>query len=1151
MSKVIFKLTFKHPNFKDTAAKNVAHIEYIATRPGVDKSLSEADLRKELDKGIEQAMSDDETYLKYINERPQSHGLFGMDGIEDPEKVKEEIAANTGFIWRAVVSLKEEDAKELGYLTKDKWQDLVRAKAPDLAKEMGIKLGNLRWAGAVHMANGHPHVHLMIWEKNPEKVSGVISKVAIENIHKMYTDEVFKEEKFRIMNEKNVMRDLIRDLAKGDMGQAARLLMEVRETGVEIKALIPQENAADLPHKMPINVETELAEKIKHLAEIMPGKGRANLKFMPEDVKTEVRSIAEYLLNLEQYRPSLERYLAAVETNNKLYTGQDEALRKTRDNAYNDIRDRVSQIILKAAVESQRDNIFYVDRELADNAITAIKGISDQINLFPERQQVFKQVTLVLLKTGHTDEEISGKLFDYSSKENFGYTKFSIQEFVKNTRNDGAASQELNTLSSSKKIEFCLATLKIAGYEEEEAFTLIRTIIKNDSSQLEKQLNALKDEGLLKIEQDSFKLTNKGVEELLRVKSLDNVQKEIMSALEECPLSFLNLIENKNIFSNLYDKDPDEFKISRFDLKVRDEFGDENRISFKELETNIYERYTTADITDVDKAEQEIDILKKRIEKLCLNGYVELDKATGVYSFTPEGEAGLQNIPHKMEFTRFDANVTLSYIDKADNGLLHQEDLEAALHKEIVNQTAKVYYEKFDSIITQGQSKKYISIDRAGNITATQEGQSIGYELNQLNKFFKEADKGNLSENKIREICNELYGQDADKQFKYTVQSLEKQVEKGNVIRKVDGTYSIDPLKNDIKNFLYQIHKADGTIQKENLKQVLENSVPNKEADNKFKYLVKRLENLKQEGYVAGGKGEYSITEAGAEKRLDLLHLERDLLRKEIKYLTRLGIIENTDEGFKATEKYYKYMSEVADAKDKKVERNSYYFKKDISHLIDKTADNLNVGKIERTNQRLATGKYINGEYKELKTAYQDVRASCNVPDITAKTLNNLTTTLLVAGVSLEETRVMLQQWNVRSNSNVEPDKLNEIIDKAFKDVEDKNNWGKVSVVSSQGWNDMFKTLGVEEPPKWMYKGDNWKNLIRNGVGLASIINDIWKSAWKNFERERMQQEAQAEIMKKNQIKQQAAAQNKEVRVEEYRKSKDRNALTNEKDMEL
>ena len=89
MSKVVLKISFKHPNMKSTSQKNVAHIKYIATRPGADKTLTENDLVKELEEGISENKeseineSDNDLYAKYIDERPNSHGLFGEDGAEE------------------------------------------------------------------------------------------------------------------------------------------------------------------------------------------------------------------------------------------------------------------------------------------------------------------------------------------------------------------------------------------------------------------------------------------------------------------------------------------------------------------------------------------------------------------------------------------------------------------------------------------------------------------------------------------------------------------------------------------------------------------------------------------------------------------------------------------------------------------------------------------------------------------------------------------------------------------------------------------------------------------------------------------------------------------------------------------------------------
>ena len=98
-SPFIFKLKYYSPGEKNQN-KNVAHLQYIGTRPGVD--LGEPNFEEEeLDAG---------KHLQYMDERPRSHGLFSGDETADLKTAKEEMAEHDGYAWRAIVSLREDDA---------------------------------------------------------------------------------------------------------------------------------------------------------------------------------------------------------------------------------------------------------------------------------------------------------------------------------------------------------------------------------------------------------------------------------------------------------------------------------------------------------------------------------------------------------------------------------------------------------------------------------------------------------------------------------------------------------------------------------------------------------------------------------------------------------------------------------------------------------------------------------------------------------------------------------------------------------------------------------------------------------------------------------------------------------------------------------
>lgn len=689
MSNVIFKMSFKHPNLKDTSSKNVCHVNYIATRSGVDKTLTESDLQKELEKGVENLPSDDGIYLKYINERPRSHGLFSQNGLEDPGVVQKEIANVESFVWRGIVSLKEDDAKDLGYLSKDKWQDMLRKAMPDAATKMDIEFTNLRWVGAIHMEKGHPHAHVMLWEKKPTKLVGIINSKNLNEIRKILTDEIFQDERFQLMNEKNTMRDLIKDLARDDVCDAVELLKEIRATGRQLNDLFNGIDREGIAPRLFNEQEKGIAEKLNTLATQLPGKGRIALKFMPENIKEEVSAIAEYLLQQPLMAASLEKNLKSVEDLTCMYTGKDEAIQKARDNAYKDVRDRISQVILKGAVESQRDDSFYVNQELSLKFVDSIKAMESKINLIPEQTKVLNEICVVLIRTGHQHQEIFDHLKTFMAKETINYPDKLIQTIIDQVEDDKADSQPLNTISSAKKTNLYLSSLKIAGYTEQEAFLKINEAIRKDS-------------------------------------------------------------------------------------------------------------------------------------------------------------------------------------------------------------------------------------------------------------------------------------QDRDKP---------------------------------------------------------------------------------QKGRLAG--------------------------------------------------------------------------------------------------------KHINGDYEAIKTDYQSVRSYSGIPDTISKTISNLSKTLLVSGLDLEETKEIIQQWNVRSHSNIDPEGLEKLINKAHSAVAENAFWGKTTVISSKDWKATFESLGVKEKdlPKWIYRGENWKSL-NHGVGLASIINDIWKSAWRELERERAKSSAQAEVTKK-QLAKQLGAQSKEAMKEQNRMNKDRSSMYRDNELEM
>ena len=252
------------------------YAEYIATRDGVEV--------------IEPAAGG---YLKYMAERPRSHGLFSADGAADLEQTMEEINAHAGPVWTFVYSLKREDAARLGYENGESWRRLLLAHQTELATAMKIPPSSFRWCAAFHDEKHHPHIHMMAWSNDPKQ--GYLTERGIEQMRSQLSNDIFQDELLSLYQEKDLSYQEVRDAAMEAMG---RLIREMKS------------NLCDSPL---------IAEQMETLAEMMAEvKGKKVYGYLKKPVKTQVDAIVDELGKLPQVaecyehwnrlRDELERY---------------------------------------------------------------------------------------------------------------------------------------------------------------------------------------------------------------------------------------------------------------------------------------------------------------------------------------------------------------------------------------------------------------------------------------------------------------------------------------------------------------------------------------------------------------------------------------------------------------------------------------------------------------------------------------------------------------------------------------------------------------------------------------------------------------------------------------------------------------------------
>ena len=229
MARIIVKAKYLKPNGKRTPGR---YARYIGTREGVAKIDDSAKFHE--------PRSRDTTYADYIATRPRAekvgqHGLFTDAGVEvDLDKVSDELNNFKGTIWTVIVSIKREDAEMLGFDTGERWRNMVRANRDELAKDFRIRPSSLQWYGAFHNESYHPHIHLIVYDKENR---GYLDNNGIENIKITFAHVIFQDEMLNIQNEKSDRRDRLRLRGKDEIEEIISRINNGSENNFILQAM--------------------------------------------------------------------------------------------------------------------------------------------------------------------------------------------------------------------------------------------------------------------------------------------------------------------------------------------------------------------------------------------------------------------------------------------------------------------------------------------------------------------------------------------------------------------------------------------------------------------------------------------------------------------------------------------------------------------------------------------------------------------------------------------------------------------------------------------------------------------------------------------------------------------------------------------------
>ncbi|MBP3673472.1 MAG: hypothetical protein J6J18_06555 [Oscillospiraceae bacterium] len=313
-STVIYKQRYKSIREKDAAGYNVAHLQYIATRPGVVKNA--------------------ECGFGLWGRLPGDGSPHIQTDLEQAKALIRE-ASRTRTLYRGLVSVGQKDAEQFDLYNRTNWEQLVNNHMKDIAKQMDIQPEDLRWCASMHMKKHHPHVHLIFWDagKDPrqEYIPKEVFDTKMEQIRAAFSGDLHHEE---IRELQQGQRELSKDLSRA------------------IQSVIQDTNPAkgmDLDKLEDSAAQEELAGQFAGLLRTMPQRGSLRFQYLPPEYKEQVLKLVRSCMEVPELARELSKFEQSTLEISRLYANSKEtaadALQTAREKLEHELANCVTAVL--------------------------------------------------------------------------------------------------------------------------------------------------------------------------------------------------------------------------------------------------------------------------------------------------------------------------------------------------------------------------------------------------------------------------------------------------------------------------------------------------------------------------------------------------------------------------------------------------------------------------------------------------------------------------------------------------------------------------------------------------------------------------------------------------------------------------------------
>lgn len=319
------------------------------------KNASELISRLSEDIYLDGSFDEAANLVEYAAKRPGAyrigeHGLFSSYDNVDLQQAMAEISSHKGNVWTHILSLRREDAANLGYESQKPWRDLVKSNIDLIAKEHGIKSQNLRWYAAMHNTTHHPHIHLFVFSSDPKE--GFLSEKKNRSITKLrskFASEIFKEERHEIYIRKDTYQTELIEKSRNILDE----LLKNPNSFFENQQLM------------------EIANKMITLSERLPQTGRRKYGFLKAEEKNLVNDIQIKLIeNNTKLNELYQNWCNEKYQLDKYYTTKVETIPIDKNDNFKVIKNE----IIKHAYNIKE----ILDAKLSANASSTPQHLSDE-----------------------------------------------------------------------------------------------------------------------------------------------------------------------------------------------------------------------------------------------------------------------------------------------------------------------------------------------------------------------------------------------------------------------------------------------------------------------------------------------------------------------------------------------------------------------------------------------------------------------------------------------------------------------------------------------------------------------------------------------------------------------------------------------------